>query len=82
MIGTFTTKTTNNKNRNQNIRLAVDAIDGRILKPGEEFSFNLSTGNRTGEKGYQPAGASKTACSSRSPAAACARSPRPCITPS
>lgn len=59
VIGTFTTKTTNNKNRNQNIRLAVDAIDGRILKPGEEFSFNLSTGNRTSEKGYQPAGAYK-----------------------
>lgn len=59
VIGTFTTKTTNNKNRNQNIRLAVDAIDGRILKPGEEFSFNLATGNRTSEKGYQPAGAYK-----------------------
>ena len=28
VIGTFTTKTTNNKNRNQNIQLAVDAIDG------------------------------------------------------
>lgn len=59
VIGTFTTKTTSNKNRNQNIRLAVDAIDGRILKAGEEFSFNLATGNRTSEKGYQPAGAYK-----------------------
>ena len=59
VIGTFTTKTTNNKNRNQNIQLAVDAIDGRILKAGEEFSFNLATGNRTSEKGYQPAGAYK-----------------------
>lgn len=57
VIGSFTTQTTNNKNRNQNIRLAVESIDGRILKPGEEFSFNLSTGNRTKEKGYQPAGA-------------------------
>ena len=35
----------------------MEAIDGRILKPGEEFSFNLATGNRTKEKGYQPAGA-------------------------
>ncbi len=59
VIGTFTTRTTDNKNRNQNIRLAVDAIDGRILKPGEEFSFNQATGNRTSEKGYQPAGAYK-----------------------
>ena len=28
-----------------------------ILKPGEEFSFNNTTGNRTSQKGYQPAGA-------------------------
>lgn len=59
VIGTFTTKTTDNKNRNQNIKLAVDAIDGTVLKPGQEFSFNLATGNRTSEKGYQPAGAYK-----------------------
>ncbi len=57
VIGTFTTTTTDNKNRNQNIRLAVDSINGLILKPGEEFSFNNTTGNRTKEKGYQPAGA-------------------------
>lgn len=57
VIGTFTTKTTTNKNRNQNISLAVGAINGMVLKPGEEFSFNNATGNRTSEKGYQPAGA-------------------------
>ena len=57
VIGTFTTKTTTNKNRNQNISLAVGAINGLVLKPGEEFSFNNATGNRTSEKGYQPAGA-------------------------
>ncbi|MEY8353260.1 VanW family protein [Lachnospiraceae bacterium 54-53] len=57
VIGTFTTTTTDNKNRNQNIRLAVDSINGLILKPGQEFSFNGATGNRTKEKGYQPAGA-------------------------
>jgi vancomycin resistance protein YoaR len=57
VIGTFTTKTTTNKNRNQNISLAVNAINGVVLKPGEEFSFNNTTGNRTSEKGYQPAGA-------------------------
>ena len=59
VIGTFTTRTTENKNRNQNIRLAAEAIDGTVLKPGEEFSFNTATGNRTSEKGYQPAGAYK-----------------------
>ena len=57
VIGTFTTKLTNNKNRNKNVTLAAEAIDGLILKPGEEFSFNNTTGNRTKEKGYQPAGA-------------------------
>ena len=57
VIGTFATTTTNNKNRNQNIRLAAEAIDGMILKPGQEFSFNMTTGNRTSDKGYQPAGA-------------------------
>lgn len=57
VIGSFTTKLTNNSNRNQNVKLAADAINGKILKPGEEFSFNTATGNRTSEKGYQPAGA-------------------------
>ena len=28
-----------------------------IIKPGEEFSFNNTTGNRTVERGYMPAGA-------------------------
>lgn len=57
VIGTFTTTTTDNKNRNKNISLAVNSINGMVLKPGEEFSFNNATGNRTKEKGYQPAGA-------------------------
>lgn len=57
VMGTFTTTTTDNKNRNQNISLAVGAINGLVLAPGEEFSFNNTTGNRTKEKGYQPAGA-------------------------
>ena len=57
VIGTFSTTTTDNKNRNQNISLAVDSINGLILEPGQEFSFNHATGNRTKEKGYQPAGA-------------------------
>lgn len=57
VIGTYTTKLTSNKNRNENVKLAAEAINGRILQPGEEFSFNQTTGNRTSEKGYQPAGA-------------------------
>ena len=57
VIGTFTTKTTDNKDRNINISLAGEALDGLIIKPGEEFSFNNTTGNRTEERGYRPAGA-------------------------
>ncbi len=56
-IGTFTTNTTANPARNNNIKLAAQAVDGTILEVGETFSFNLCTGNRTTEKGYQPAGA-------------------------
>lgn len=57
VIGTFTTKTTSNKDRNTNIRLAAEALDGLIIKPGEDFSFNKTTGNRTEQRGYRPAGA-------------------------
>lgn len=56
-IGTFTTTTTSNKDRNENIRIASSALNGVIVQPGEEFSFNLTTGNRTTEKGYKAAGA-------------------------
>ena len=56
-IGTYTTKTTTNKDRNENIRLACAAINGTIIKPGEEFSFNKVVGPRTAEKGYQEAAA-------------------------
>ncbi len=56
-LGTYTTTTTSNKARNENIRIASDAINGMIIQPGEEFSFNLTTGNRTPEKGYKAAGA-------------------------
>lgn len=56
-IGTYTTKTTSSKDRNTNISIAVKALNGLIIQPGQEFSFNTTTGNRTIEKGYKPAGA-------------------------
>lgn len=56
-IGTFTTTTTSNKDRNENIRLASEALNGIIVQPGEEFSMNEATGERTTAKGYKPAGA-------------------------
>lgn len=54
-IGTYTTTATNNKNRNQNLKLCTEAINGTIINPGQEFSFNETTGPRSTEKGYQPA---------------------------
>lgn len=57
VTGAMSTKTTANKDRNTNIRLAAEALNGMIIQPGEEFSFNETTGNRTLERGYKPAGA-------------------------
>lgn len=45
----------NNPKRTENLRLACEAINGTILNPGEVFSFNDVVGERTAEKGYQPA---------------------------
>lgn len=56
-ISTFTTNTTANSKRNTNVRLSCEAINGTVLKPGEEFSFNEVVGERTEEKGYQAAAA-------------------------
>ena len=46
-----------NAPRTNNVRLASAAINGTILNPGEEFSYNNVVGERTTERGYQSAGA-------------------------
>lgn len=56
-ISSYTTKTTSNKNRNTNVRLSAEAINGRTVMPGEIFSFNGTTGERTQERGYREAAA-------------------------
>ena len=57
LIAAYTTDTTGESNRNTNINLACQAINGTALLPGETFSFNKATGQRTVEKGYKAAGA-------------------------
>ncbi len=57
LIAAYTTNTTNESNRNTNIDLSCRAINGTALMPGETFSFNEATGQRTTEKGYRSAGA-------------------------
>lgn len=56
-LASFTTETTNNAKRNTNVRLSAEALNGTIVQPGEEFSFNKTIGARTAEKGYQVAAA-------------------------
>ena len=56
-ISSFTTNTTANQNRNTNVRLAAEAINGTVIKPGQEFSFNGTVGQRTEAKGYKGAAA-------------------------
>lgn len=55
VLGEYQTKHTSNSNRNTNLRLACEALNGKILKPGESLSFNDTLGKRTTDKGYKPA---------------------------
>jgi len=57
-LGTFTTEfDSSNKPRVHNIHLLADTLDGTLVAPGEVFSFNGTTGERTAAKGYKAAGA-------------------------
>jgi vancomycin resistance protein VanW len=38
-----------------NIELAAESVNGKVLKPGETFSFNHIVGPRTAGRGYRPA---------------------------
>ena len=55
LIGEHTTKASNNANRNNNLNQACKNINGTILKPGEEFSFNKVVGQRTTANGFKEA---------------------------
>ena len=54
-LGTYTAKAGSSYNRNNNLRLACEALDGTILYPGDVFSYNEALGERTAAKGYLPA---------------------------
>ena len=55
VLGEYETKHNTNENRNNNLRLLCQALDGHIVQPGETFSYNEVVGERTAEKGYLPA---------------------------
>lgn len=52
LVSQFTTYHDCCQNRVVNIHLFADAVDGTIVKPGEELSLNELVGPRTEEKGY------------------------------
>lgn len=51
----YTVFNTQAKERSSNLKIAADSIEGRLIKPGEVFSFNGVTGLRIEENGYQEA---------------------------
>ena len=55
LVSTTTSETTDNDNRNTNIRLVCEKLDGLVLQPGEKFNFNDYIGRRTSEGGFKTA---------------------------
>ena len=55
VLGAYETRHTNDQNRNTNLQIQCDALNGLVLQPGEVFSMNGVLGERTVEKGYKPA---------------------------
>lgn len=56
VLGKFATSyATSSKNRSDNVELAARKIDGTILMPGEEFSYNKVVGQRTAANGFKEA---------------------------
>ena len=55
-ISEFSTKyDASNVNRSTNLKIAAGKINGIVLMPGEEFSYNKVVGKRTVEEGYKDA---------------------------
>lgn len=57
LASTSTSLNSGNRPRTSNVRLACSFINGTILNPGEEFSYNGTVGQRTSARGFQSAGA-------------------------
>ena len=55
LLGEGTTPVSGSSNRKHNVKLSAEACNGVVLLPGEEFSYNNTTGSRTAEKGYKDA---------------------------
>lgn len=55
VLGEATSKVSGTANRLNNVQLAAASCDGIILLPGERFSYNTATGERSAARGYKPA---------------------------
>ncbi len=56
VLGTFATSySTSSQNRSSNVELAASKINGTVLMPGEEFSYNKTVGERTAANGFKSA---------------------------
>ncbi len=55
VVGSYHTTYGGIPSRLHNVALVAQLIDGALIAPGETFSFNGTTGERTAEKGFQEA---------------------------
>jgi len=55
VVGSYHTTYGGIPSRLHNVALVAQLIDGALIGPGETFSFNGTTGERTAEKGFQEA---------------------------
>jgi vancomycin resistance protein YoaR len=56
LLSTFTTAYTAGQTRVANIQRLADVVDGAQVLPGDDFSINRISGERSCSKGYEPAG--------------------------
>jgi vancomycin resistance protein YoaR len=55
LLATYSTKYFNNPDRTTNLRIASGKMNGKVIMPGETFSFNSVVGPRTTSRGYKSA---------------------------
>ena len=55
VLASYTARSGSNPNRNTNLKLSCQAVNGLVLYPGDVFDYNKTLGKRTEEKGYKPA---------------------------
>ena len=54
-LGTYSTANAGTSDRITNLRRAIELLNGALVAPGSEFSFNERVGERTIERGFRPA---------------------------